>query len=424
MPHDSRDESRPIPYFTGYYAGPDHYYERRRKRSCLSVFISGAGLLGFAVLLLGLLSLVFDWDTQDNPLQDYFSAPADTPEQVVPDTPEDSSVAALVEQLDHVHEGITVDWAAGLAQTGPELDPGQPVAEAPGIFMVNTEVYQYLGFGTGMVVSPDGLAITNYHVVESSMSVSITMADSDKKYSADVLGRDASRDIAVLKIDTDEPLEVASINPGPVVASQTVAGVGNAGGQGYLTSVVGEVYATNESIRIEPQEPGSPSQWLEGLIMITSDIVPGYSGGPTVDANGQVIGVSTAASQDTTSSAEAFGYAVPITGALEVVEQVLAGDESGDVVIGAGGALGIVVSSEEGGGARVMEVANGSAGQSIGLRPDDILLEIDGHEVINSSFISRYVRDKSPGDEVEVLWRSPDGTVQSATVALDEASIN
>jgi len=250
------------------------------------------------------------------------------------------------------------------------------------------------------------------------------MADTNERYEATVLGRDASRDIAVLQIDTDEPLEVASINPGEVSTGDTVAGVGNAGGQGYLTSVVGEIAATNETIHIEPIEPGSPAQFLEGLIMITSDIVPGYSGGPTVDANGQVIGVSTAASQDTENTDEAFGYAVPITEALDVVEQVLAGDESGDVVIGAGGALGIVVSSEDGAGARVIEVTNGSAASDIGIKPDDLILEIDGEEVVNSSFISRYVRDKNPGDEVEVVWETPNGERQQATAVLDEAEIN
>src|SRR5699024_6027755 len=253
---------------------------------------------------------------------------------------------SLVDQLDHVHQGITIDWENGGQHTGPGLDPGQEVSQAPGIFLVDTQVYQYLGFGSGMVLSSDGLAITNYHVVESSTSVSITMADTNQRYSATVLGRDADRDIAVLQIDTeDQPLEVASINPGQVTTGDTVAGVGNAGGQGYLTSVVGEIQSTNETIHIEPQEPGSPAQYLEQLIMITSDIVPGYSGGPTVDSDGQVIAVSTAASQNTTDTNEAFGYAVPITNALAVVEQVLQGDDSGSVVIGAGGALGIVVSS-------------------------------------------------------------------------------
>ena len=420
--HDPRDETRPIPYFSGQYSGPDHYYKRPRRRGPLQVIITGAGLIGFAILLLGFLSLAFDWDTETRVIEDFFSATPQTPDEVLPEN--DSSADELLSQLDHVHDGITVDWETGGQHTGAGLDPGQEVPEAPGIFMVDTQVYQYLGFGTGMVVSPDGLAITNYHVVESSMSVSITMADSDQRYSATVLGRDASRDIAVLQIDTDEPLQVASINPEQVGTGDTVAGVGNAGGQGYLTSVVGEVQATDETIHIEPLEPGSPAQWLEGLLMITSDIVPGYSGGPTVDANGQVIGVSTAASQNTTNTDEAFGYAVPIASALEVVEQVLAGDESGDVVIGAGGALGIVVSSEDGAGARVIEVNNGSAGSQIGLRPDDIILEIDGQEVVNSSFISRYVRDKNPGDEVEVVWQTPGGERQQATVELDEAEIN
>ena len=420
----TRDETRPIPYFSGEYTGPDYYYEPpRKRRGPLQVLITGAGLVGFAILLLGFLSLVFDWEDDTASFEEFFStAPDDPPPEVVPET--DTAAQDLVEQLDHVHEGVSVDWEAGGQHTGPGLDPGQEVLEAPGIFMVDTQVYQYLGFGTGMVVSSDGLAITNYHVVESSMSVSITMADTNETYSATVLGRDASRDIAVLQIDTDEPLQVTSINPDDVSVGDTVAGVGNAGGQGYLTSVVGEIYATEETIHIEPPEPGSPPQWLDGLLMITSDIVPGYSGGPTVDGNGQVIGVSTAASQDTTNSDEAFGYAVPIVSALEVVEQVLAGDDSGDVVIGAGGALGIVVSSEEGAGARVIEVSTDSAAAEIGIEPDDVIVEIDGQEVVNSSFISRYVRDMNPGEEVEVVWQSPNGEEHQATAVLDEAEIN
>ncbi len=422
-PHNSTDESRPIPYFSGDHPGPDQYFEKpRRRKGPLSLFLNGIGILAFGFLLIGFLALVFDWDQQEASLEEFFTPDTETAAPVVPET--DSSTSDLVEQLDHAHEGITVDWENGGQHTGPGLDPGQEVPEAPGIFMVDTQVYQYLGFGTGMVVSSEGLAITNYHVVESSMSVSITMADTNQRYSATVLGRDASKDIAVLQIETDEPLEVASINPEDVDVGDTVAGVGNAGGQGYLTSVVGEVQGTSETIHIEPQEPGSPAQWLEDLIMITADIVPGYSGGPTVDVNGQVIGVSTAASQNTTNSDEAYGYAVPITRALDVVEQVMAGDDSGDVVIGAGGALGIVVSSEPETGARVMEVINGSAGHQIGLQPDDVILEIDGQEVANSSFISRYVRDKNPGEEVEVVWRTVAGEIQSATAVLDEASIN
>src|SRR5690625_2410352 len=417
-PHDSRDEIREMPYFNGYPGPP----AKPRRRGPLSAIILGAGILGAAILLIGLLSQCLNWDNQANPLQDLCS-PSPSAPHVVPD--EEGSVESLVEGLDHIHDGIDIDWQAGGQHTGPGLDPGQEVSEAPGVFMVDTEVYQYLGFGTGMVVSSDGLAITNYHVVESSMSVSITMADTNQRYSATVLGRDADRDIAVLQIDTeDQPLEVASINPGQVTTGDTVAGVGNAGGQGYLTSVVGEIQSTNETIHIEPQEPGSPAQYLEQLIMITSDIVPGYSGGPTVDSDGQVIAVSTAASQNTTDTNEAFGYAVPITNALAVVEQVLQGDDSGSVVIGAGGALGIVVSSEPGSGARVIEVSNGSAGAEIGLQPDDLILEIDGQEVVNSSFISRCVRDKSPCDDVEVVRQTADGSRMQATVELDEASIN
>ena len=426
--HDSRDETREIPYFdhSGHPGVDESYYlpygvTPQRRRGPLNFFITTAALLGVVFLAITLLSQIFDWDRDDNPIQDLFSSQPEAPE-VVPEG--QATVEGLVSELDHVHNGVDVNWEAGGQHTGSSLDPGQEVRSAPGVFMVDTQVYQYLGFGTGMVVSSDGLAITNYHVVESSMSVSITMADTQEQYSAEVLGRDADRDIAVLKIDTDEPIQVASINPEGVDTRDTVAGVGNSGGQGYLTSVVGEVRGLNETIHIEPVEPGSPDQTLEGLIMMTSDIVPGYSGGPTVDSNGQVIGVSTAASQEAQTSEDTFGFAVPIVDALEVVEQVLAGDESGGVVIGAGGALGIVVTSQEGSGARVIEVSDGSAGDAIGLQPDDVIVEIDGEEVVNSSFISRYVRDKNPGQEVEVVWQTSDGNMQRAVATLDEAEIN
>src|SRR5699024_505820 len=100
------------------------------------------------------------------------------------------------------------------------------------------------------------------------------------------------------------------------------------------------------------------------------------------------------------------------------------GDDSGSVVIGAGGALGIVVSSVEGGGAEVMEVSPGSAGENIGLRAGDKIIAIDGQKVVNSSFISQYVRDKNPGDQVEVTWQTQDGEQSQVIATLDEAEIN
>src|SRR5690625_7849031 len=100
--------------------------------------------------------------------------------------------------------------------------------------MVDTQVYQYMGFGTGMVVSSDGLGITNYHVVESSMSVSITMADTKRDYSATVLGRDAERDIAVLQIETQDTFQAESFSPDKEERGESAAGGGTAEEQGRL----------------------------------------------------------------------------------------------------------------------------------------------------------------------------------------------
>ena len=78
----------------------------------------------------------------------------------------------LAAGLTHVHDGVAVDWDAS-AHDGSSLDPGQPVADAPGILLVETALGSRTGTGTGMVLSPDGLAVTNYHVVEDSSEVHV-----------------------------------------------------------------------------------------------------------------------------------------------------------------------------------------------------------------------------------------------------------
>src|SRR5699024_6471453 len=129
------------------------------------------------------------WDTQSNPVQEFFDPEPPAP-QVVPDG--EGSVDSLIAGLDHVHAGIAVDWEAGGQHTGEGLDPGQEVGSAPGVFMVDTQVYQYMGRGTGVVFIYRGPAIAYYHLVYSSTSVNISMVDTDQQYSATVLGRDAT----------------------------------------------------------------------------------------------------------------------------------------------------------------------------------------------------------------------------------------
>lgn len=332
-----------------------------------------------------------------------------------------AAAQGLAEQLDHVHEGITVDWEAGQARTGTDIDPGQVVDSAPGIFIVDTMMMGFYGTGTGMVLSEDGIAVTNYHVVENSTDVVVRMADTDIEYNATVLGRDSEHDVAVLQIEDAPALPVTSLNPRTPQLGDANAAVGNGGGQGYLTSVVGEVTSLNETILAGTEAEESYSR-LTGLIETTADVVPGYSGGPLVDRDGQVIGVSTAASPGETAE-EVNGYAIPILVALDIVDQVLSGEESETVSIGVDGALGITILTTDDGPA-IQEVSPGSAAEKLGLRAGDIIISVEGESVTTSRELARAINDRNVGDDVEVVWRDASGTTQTGTATLQEAVVN
>ncbi|GAA1658723.1 hypothetical protein GCM10010977_09060 [Citricoccus zhacaiensis] len=391
--------------------------------------------------------------------------------------------ATLAETLDHVHEGITVpdsgsssgdsgggrgsgldsgiggersespdgysfggpDASFGGAQgaAGTQVDAGVEVQDAPGVLLVETETSFGEGAGTGMVLSADGLALTNYHVVDGSSEVEVTVADTGETYTASVVGRDATHDVAVLQLQDASGLDTISVDSSGVDSGEGVAAVGNGSGQGYLTAVSGTVTGVDQSISAESL---GDTEDLTGLIETDADVVPGYSGGPLVDEDGQVVGMSTAASTGQTSE-QVNGFAIGITEALGIADQIVAGTESDSVQVGASGALGITVTdaaaaaqqeyadprsrgSRDGGtdsaasGALVVEVAPGSAAESAGLVAGDTVTALDGTEVADSSELSDQVSSLDPGDSVSLVWTDADGAEHTATVDLGESTVN
>lgn len=117
------------------------------------------------------------------------------------------------------------------------------------------------------------------------------------------------------------------------------------------------------------------------------------------------------------------GYAIPITVALDVVDQVLSGEETETVSIGADGALGIIVSTVDG-TARVEEVTEDSAAQKLGLRAGDTVLRVDGQEVASAADLADRVNAKNAGDTVTVEWRDSAGERRQGEAVLQEAIVN
>jgi S1-C subfamily serine protease len=256
--------------------------------------------------------------------------------------------------------------------TGPSFPYGLPYgqstsdeqsnatdAQSQGVVVINTTLTDGEAAGTGLVLDSSGIVLTNYHVVEGSTSVKVTIATDGTTYDATVVGHDQKSDIAVLQLDGASDLATIDLDDDadPAV-SDTVTAVGNAQGQGYLSASDGSVVALDQSITTQ-SEGSVAGEQLTGLIETNAYVVGGYSGGALLDSEGEVVGITTAAS----SGGVTESYAVPIDDALTVADQIESGQEGGDVEIGPSAYLGIGIAGDD---LQIASVETGSAGASAG----------------------------------------------------------
>lgn len=301
-------------------------------------------------------------------------------------------------------------------------DSGTVVDSAPGVVLINTTLTDGTGAGTGMIIDSSGIVITNYHVVSDSETVTLTIADSGKQYSATVLGHDATNDVAVLQITGGSDFDTVTTNTDTVKAGQQVSALGNGSGQGYLTQLDGTVTGLDQTITAQDSSSASGGETLTGLIETDADVVAGYSGGPLMNSDGEVIGITTAASTGNTS-ADISGYAIPIATALDIAQKVLAGESSDTIVIGRDPALGVMISDGQT-GVTIVQVLTGSGAEAAGLVAGDVITAIDGTAVSSASALSDAVLSHSVGDSVALTVTGTDGTSSTVNVTLGESSVN
>lgn len=176
--------------------------------------------------------------------------------------------------------------------------------------------------GTGIVLSSSGLVLTNHHVVNDAVSITVTNIGNGQTYPAAVVDHDSTRDIAVLQIQDATGLATAPIGDSDSVeVGDDVAAIGNAGGRGGTPSITsGRVTALNRTVTVSDSISGD-SQRLTGMIRVSAHVEPGNSGGPLVNAAGQVVGVVTAGSGGS-PSAGGEGFAIPINDAISISNQI------------------------------------------------------------------------------------------------------
>ncbi len=215
-------------------------------------------------------------------------------------------------------------------------------AQSAGVVLIDTVLpYQDAqAAGTGMVLTASGQVLTNYHVVEGAGTITVTVAATGQSYPATVVGTDPTDDVALLQLTGASGLTTVKADDDQAQVGDAVTAVGNAGGTGTLTAADGTISSLTSSVTAA-SEGSSGSETLASMIETTADVVSGDSGGPLFDAEGEVVGIDTAAS----TGSEIDGYAIPIARALGIVDQIRSGAETSTVRIGPAAFLGVELSS-------------------------------------------------------------------------------
>ena len=174
------------------------------------------------------------------------------------------------------------------------------------------------GVGSGIILTADGYALTNRHVVEGSQSLKATLADGSE-HAATIVTVSDTQDLALVKIDATglRPATIGDSNR--IHVGQTAIAIGSPLGTFTETVTKGIVSALNRSITVRDDQTGRPTT-LNGLIQTDAAINPGNSGGPLLDATGEVVGVNTA----TAATAEGIGFAIPLHEAQTLIDQARA----------------------------------------------------------------------------------------------------
>jgi S1-C subfamily serine protease len=276
--------------------------------------------------------------------------------------------------------------------------------------------------GTGVVLTPSGIVLTNNHVIRGSTAVRVVIPSSHRTYSARVLGYSLSFDVAVLQLQGASGLKTIRLGSSSKLRiGQAVTALGNAGGTGRLTSALGTISGLGKTITASDGQNGA--EQLTGLIETTADLQPGDSGGPLFDAAGRMIGINTAASAGfVLRSAVSDSYAIPINRASTIANQIRAGRSSATVHVGPTAFLGVQLEDSGGAfgdsGVMIIGVLASSPADRAGLERGDVIDAIDGRAVATLSSVSGLLLGKAPGDTVRVTFTDPTGAQQTATVTL------
>ena len=257
--------------------------------------------------------------------------------------------------------------------------------------------------GTGFVYDSKGDIVTNYHVVANSSSVRVKFSDGST-YKATIVGTDPTTDLAVVHVNAPaSKLVVLSLaDSSKVAVGDGVVAIGNPFGlDGTVTS--GIVSALNREIVSPNNAP------IEGAIQTDAAINHGNSGGPLLDMQGKVIGVTSQIQSDSGGN-DGVGFAVPSNTVSSIVSQLISGGSAQHALLGVNVQTAL-------NGVSVADVSSGSAAASAGIKAGDVITAVDGTTVKSAESLRAIIDSHKPGDKVTVTL-SRGGASKTVTVTL------
>jgi serine protease Do len=340
-----------------------------------------------------------------------------------PQTPFADMFAQLAGRLVGVVVNISTEAAPPAAKTAQEAPPNSPGTTLDDVFRdffgekggPGAPGPRIASLGSGVIIDPSGLIVTNNHVIANAEQITVTLSD-DTALQAKVIGRDAVTDLALLKVDSKTPLPAASWGDSSKArVGDWVLAIGNPFGLGG-TVTSGIISATARDIHSGP---------YDDYLQTDASINRGNSGGPMFDLSGEVIGINTVIYSPSGGSI-GIGFAIPSALARPIIEQLKA---TGKVERGWIGAriqpvtddIAESVGLDKSRGAMIAAIDPGSPAAQARMQPGDVILSYDGKPIERSRQLPRLVADTPPETQVKAtIWRDgKEQEVELKAAALD-----
>jgi S1-C subfamily serine protease len=301
--------------------------------------------------------------------------------------------------------------------TGTPVSNRADATQLQGLVRIVSTLVNGRAAGAGMILTADGEVVTNHHVVEGATKIRVQVMSTGKTYVARVVGTDSTDDVAVLQLVGATGLSTVSTDTDGASVGDSVTVLGDANGTvKYLSATDGTVSELRRSIRTQ-SENGDSSARLHGLIVVDADVVSGDSGGAVLDGDGEVIGMTTAASS---GAANITGYAIPIAKVVRIADTIEAGTQTSKIALGYDAFLGVELSPfpSASSGAAIAGVIDGTPAARAPMTAGDTITSVDGTAVSSGAALRRAIADHAVGDVVRVEWTTSAGVSRTATMTL------